>query len=390
MIKTRAVAERSWQLYAQHGVLPEPGQGTDPRLLIGVTSGVFDSDINIAGKTFQNVFQDHVQRDDRYNLALACLFLSSDARRQGNYEEARQRIRQGYEYTVATGDAFIEAYCLETCGAISQFLGDLADAKQRLQSCYAIHKDFGNSNGMQYTLQLLGWIASREENHVEARRCYEQSLAICQDLGDTSSLGAAIINLGDSALAQGHYGEARRYLREALQINVQHKHLTYQIPYYFVPIGELFLHIGRRARGLELLTYAVRCPTLEHSLKDRAQRLLPQSQVSAESGEPELTQEEYMAVAIALVDELEMPEITPLTRHSPYEDEILIEPLSEREQEVLTRIAEGLSNREIADKLFLSVGTVKWYTTHLQQTRYAKSHTGTCPRPSAPPPAIVR
>ena len=72
-----------------------------------------------------------------------------------------------------------------------------------------------------------------------------------------------------------------------------------------------------------------------------------------------------MAVAIALVDELEMPEITPLTRHSPYEDEILIEPLSERELEVLTLIAEGLSNREIADKLFLSVGTVKWYTTHI-------------------------
>jgi LuxR family maltose regulon positive regulatory protein len=40
----------------------------------------------------------------------------------------------------------------------------------------------------------------------------------------------------------------------------------------------------------------------------------------------------------------------------------LVEPLSERELEVLGFVADGLSNREIADKLFLSVGTVK---THI-------------------------
>jgi LuxR family maltose regulon positive regulatory protein len=37
----------------------------------------------------------------------------------------------------------------------------------------------------------------------------------------------------------------------------------------------------------------------------------------------------------------------------------LIEPLSERELEVLELVAQGLSNRQIAERLFITVGTVK-------------------------------
>jgi LuxR family maltose regulon positive regulatory protein len=46
----------------------------------------------------------------------------------------------------------------------------------------------------------------------------------------------------------------------------------------------------------------------------------------------------------------------------------LIEPLSERELEVLQLIAEGLSNSEIARRLYISVSTVKGHTTNI----YAK------------------
>jgi predicted ATPase/DNA-binding CsgD family transcriptional regulator len=39
----------------------------------------------------------------------------------------------------------------------------------------------------------------------------------------------------------------------------------------------------------------------------------------------------------------------------------MLEPLTERELEILRLISEGLSNREIAQKLVLALGTVKWY-----------------------------
>jgi LuxR family maltose regulon positive regulatory protein len=47
------------------------------------------------------------------------------------------------------------------------------------------------------------------------------------------------------------------------------------------------------------------------------------------------------------------------------EDEGLVEPLSERELEVLGLVAEGLSNREIAARLLISLSTVKGHTANI-------------------------
>ena len=43
----------------------------------------------------------------------------------------------------------------------------------------------------------------------------------------------------------------------------------------------------------------------------------------------------------------------------------LVEPLSEREIEVLRLVTAGLSNREIAEKLFISPGTAKTHIHNL-------------------------
>src|SRR5215210_1489617 len=47
--------------------------------------------------------------------------------------------------------------------------------------------------------------------------------------------------------------------------------------------------------------------------------------------------------------------------YDPGQDQLLLDPLTAREGEVLAMIAEGLSNREIASRLFIEVGTVKGY-----------------------------
>jgi LuxR family maltose regulon positive regulatory protein len=53
----------------------------------------------------------------------------------------------------------------------------------------------------------------------------------------------------------------------------------------------------------------------------------------------------------------------------------LIEPLSEREMEVISAIAEGLSNQEIAQHLFISERTVKWHASNIYGKLQASNRT---------------
>jgi LuxR family maltose regulon positive regulatory protein len=55
--------------------------------------------------------------------------------------------------------------------------------------------------------------------------------------------------------------------------------------------------------------------------------------------------------------------------------DLLGEPLSERELEVLRLIVAGCSNREIADRLAIAVSTVKWYINAIYGKLQVESRT---------------
>ena len=55
--------------------------------------------------------------------------------------------------------------------------------------------------------------------------------------------------------------------------------------------------------------------------------------------------------------------------------QLLIDPLSQRELEVLQLIAQGLSNREISERLFLAVNTVKGHNQKIFDKLQVQSRT---------------
>jgi LuxR family maltose regulon positive regulatory protein len=53
----------------------------------------------------------------------------------------------------------------------------------------------------------------------------------------------------------------------------------------------------------------------------------------------------------------------------------LIEPLSDRELELLHLIAAGMSNSQIAEQLVVTVGTVKWHLNNIYGKLDVRSRT---------------
>jgi len=51
------------------------------------------------------------------------------------------------------------------------------------------------------------------------------------------------------------------------------------------------------------------------------------------------------------------------------------DPLNEREKEILRRLSTGLSDQQIADELFLSLNTVKWYNRQIYSKLGVRSRT---------------
>jgi LuxR family maltose regulon positive regulatory protein len=72
---------------------------------------------------------------------------------------------------------------------------------------------------------------------------------------------------------------------------------------------------------------------------------------------------DYAGRLLAAYHQEEAEQMTPLPQALPGHP--LVEPLSKREIEVLRLIADGCSNKEIANKLVISIGTAKRHTTNI-------------------------
>jgi len=89
------------------------------------------------------------------------------------------------------------------------------------------------------------------------------------------------------------------------------------------------------------------------------------SEAAAHGMMPDYTGKLLAAFEDAAEDERRTTEYSPSSREAVIRPSSLVEPLSQRELEVLQLVAQGLSNREISERLFLALDTVKGHNRRI-------------------------
>lgn len=369
--EARRVLERGRALYDELGTAPPEALSTDPLLglaILAIISGNYDRALSLAREGL------HLseERGDPHNRQLAFYALSSASLAQGQYGEAQRYARQAYAVTQKTRNEWFRAYVLNDLGRVAQAVGEYEEALQHYEASFGIKASFNDPEGQAVALNHLGAVALLKRDVEKASDHYRRSLAIYEEIGDRGGLATALNGLGNTALAQDKLSIARRRLRQALEVAAEIR---------FVPLilsvltdaGELFLRVGQSRRGAELLALVQAHPAGEEVVKARARRYLEQTGEVPERPAADLPAADLVAHCQTVLDDLRALRLPEEDEDGTEEDgrgaapaeQPLVEPLTEREVEVLQQIARGLTNRQIAEELVISVGTVKWYTSQI-------------------------
>lgn len=338
-------------LYENLGIDPPPGFSRDPVSGLALAANIM-GDYPAALAHCRQAQQLAESRHDVAGAQVVWYVRADVLLHLGRYEDAWQAAQHGFAACQATGNLWMLAYIHIVMGNIARAQGDYGQAAQQFQASYDLKDSMNDPEGMALAVNYLAQIAYLQQRYDDAWQLYRQNLAIYREIFDQGGLVRTIQGVGETAVAQGQWHMAISCYHEALQItaNMRWEPLILSL---LVSVAYLWHATGDTARSAELAAFVHQHPAAEQEIKERARTLLMLLRQR-----PSAPGANAVAIARQTLAELEMqPFSLPATSGQQ-----LLDPLTTRELEVLHLIADGLSNRDIATSLVLSVGTIKSYT----------------------------
>jgi ATP/maltotriose-dependent transcriptional regulator MalT len=300
------------------------------------------------------------------SLALTYMFL-------GHTKEWEQTTQEGMRIAIETGDPWRIAAMIAAVANFVAWRHDYTQASQMLTEGLSIAEQLDSPVLISDLCTQLGQLAVDLGDYTEAQRRLEQSLRINQEMGNVHGVALSYMNLAEAATVMKDFARARDYFRQELEIDVEVGSRRWQTD-TIVKIARLLVVENEKEWAIELLTLVRQHPGTMPGNRDEAEQSITKLQA-------ELAPDVFAAA-------LERGRARDLDRSikelmaaftQPVEKTTAIQPLqdrlTERELEILSLIAGGRSNREIADQLVLAMGTVKWYITEIYSKLGVSSRT---------------
>lgn len=366
--EARQAFEHSAALLHELGEEPRAGFGTDPHIGLGLLeliAGNYPAAIEYADQARQRCEAQPNPLDGQVaHYALASAYVA-----QGDYARAHDSASRAYALTEQTGNRWMMAYVLLLMGDIERHLNNLDLARHYYQAGAEIKREMNDPEGVALAYQRLGRIACVEADYAAAGESYRQSLTLYREINDPGGLATTLHGLGDTAWAQGDVTLAVHHYYESLQIALEIQWVPLILSILASTLRILSALQPERTR--EILAFVQQHPAVEreaHALA--AQQLADLNHkpgvAAATATVRHRSSEEASAIAREVLGELSrlkanpflVEEVIPAHGGSTAND-TLLDPLTERELEVLALMAQGLTNRQIAAELVVVVGTVK-------------------------------
>ncbi|MDX1616665.1 MAG: LuxR C-terminal-related transcriptional regulator [Candidatus Promineifilaceae bacterium] len=306
-------------------------------------------------------------------MANALIDLGFAAAARGDWDAHDNRQREALALAQKGPSPAYMSWALGAMATSALFRGQFEEARRRATECIEIGTEINSPDSIAAALLVLSELAGVNGDHVEALQLAEEGYSAAHSVRNWYMRTCANRQLGWALCGTGSFDEAIPYLWAALE---QWLTMDY-VPFTLATVAafaRIEADLGREERAAELLGFTSQHPLIKDWLAKHPQvaqlrarlktRLGPMSFQAAwdQASSPDLR-----TVAQELLEEFE-PTDRQIAAHIVAANEQLVEPLTERELQLLPLLHDGMSNREIAEHLVVSVNTVK---THLKNL-YAK------------------
>ncbi|MCC7021937.1 MAG: tetratricopeptide repeat protein [Thermomicrobiales bacterium] len=281
----------------------------------------------------------------------------------GDHAEAERLFADALARYAEAGDPGMTGRVEVALGRLAWDDGDLETARERFDAATRRFAACGDEVGLAHGLHGLGLVAYKAGDYAQAETFLRDALTMWQSLGFSWELARCIPgHLADVARAAGDLTMATVLYQECLALNWAARDLE-NVSWSLAGLALIAAEDGQANQAVRLMALADRveeltgAPLTPHIRRDHdlAARMLGErvGAVPAAVSGAELAVEIGAALALRRGEP---------PGHAPAPSGPGLTP---RERDVLRMMASGQSNQEIADALFVSLGTVKVHVTHI-------------------------